>query len=247
MFHGEFAPTGSLMSRLTQAFDFLRENGVKFGGEILINFALPYLIYDLTQPRIGEVHALMASSGPPILWSIIEFARHRRVDAVSVLALLGIGLSLLAFVGTGSAKVLQLREKLVTVLIGAIFLGSAAIGRPLIYELAKASLVRQKDHEEVARFETLRNDSYFRGSMMIMTVVWGLGLIVDAAVSAALVFVVSVRAYLIINPVLGYGTMGLLTLWTFWFVRRRRREGNARRAAAAALQSDAAAKSEAQT
>jgi hypothetical protein len=33
--------------------------------------------------------------------------------------------------------------------------------------------------------------------------------------------------------VLGYTTMGLLTLWTFWFVRKRRREGNARRAAAA--------------
>jgi hypothetical protein len=130
------------------------------------------------------------------------------------------------------------------VLIGAIFLGSAAIGRPLIYELAKASLVRQKDHEEVARFETLRNDSYFRGSMMIMTVVWGMGLIVDAAVSAALVFVVSVRAYLIINPVLGYGTMGLLTLWTFWFVRRRRREGNARRAARE-RENGAAAESEA--
>ena len=232
------------MSRLTQVFDFLRDNGLKVGSEILINFALPYLIYDLSEPHIGEVHALMASSGPPIVWSIIEFARNRRVDVVSVLALLGIGLSLLAFLGTGSAKALQLREKLVTVVIGAIFLVSAAIRRPLIYELAKASLKRRNDHEEVARLEELRDDAHFRASMMIMTVVWGTSLIVDAAVSAALVFVVSVKTYLIINPVLGYGTMGLLTLWTFWFVRKRRREGEARDAAEE-LKNDAAAESEA--
>jgi hypothetical protein len=233
------------MLRVQQAFDFLRHNGLKVGGEILINFALPYLIYDLTQPHVGEVKALLWSSGPPILWSAIEFARHRKVDVVSVLALLGIALSLLAFVGTGSVKMIQLREKLVTVLIGAVFVGSALIGRPLIYELAKASLARQKDDEEVARFETLRNDVYFRRSMTIMTLAWGFGLLADAAVSIALVFVVSIKAYLIINPVLGYTTVGLLSLWTFWFARKRRREGEARREAQT-LKTDSGSSVEAQ-
>jgi hypothetical protein len=222
------------MSRLTQAFDTLRSNGLKIGGEILVNFALPFLIYDLCEPRFGEVHALLASSIPPIVWSLIEFARHRKVDALSMLVLLGIALSLLAFVGTGSARMLQLREKLVTVVIGVLFLGSAAIGRPLIYELAKASLTRQQDHAELSRFETLRNDAFFRGSMMIITLVWGFGLIADAALSIVLVFTVSIRAYLVVGPIVGYATSGCLALWTFWFVRKRRREGDARRAAAAA-------------
>ena len=105
---------------------------------MLVNLALPYLIYTLAQPRSGDVSALMASSGPPMLWSVVEFARNRRIDALSMVVLLGMGLSLLAFLGGGSVRFLQLREKLVTAFIGVVFLGSAAIGRPLMYELVRA-------------------------------------------------------------------------------------------------------------
>jgi hypothetical protein len=59
--------------------------------------------------------------------------------------------------GGGSAHLLQLREKLVTALIGLFFLGSAAIGRPLIYQLARASLARRKP-SELAAFEALRDN-----------------------------------------------------------------------------------------
>ena len=105
--------------------------------------ALPYAVYSALQPRLGDVRALLASSAPPILWSIVEFARNRRVDALSLFVLAGIALSLLAFIGGGSVKFLQLRENLVTGAIGLVFLGSAAIGRPVIYELAVAGAARR--------------------------------------------------------------------------------------------------------
>ena len=159
--------------------------------------------------------------------------RHRRVDALSIFVLLGIGLSLLAFFGGGGPRFLQLREKLVTALFAAVFLGSAAIGRPVIYELARSGMARRNQKSELERFESLRNDKYFRGSMMIMTVVWGLGLLADVAVSVALVFQLSIKQYLIVNPIIGYATMGSLSLWAFWYARVRRRAGDARRAAQA--------------
>src|ERR1700742_2604809 len=96
--------------------------------ELLVNIALPYVIYIRAETSIGQVHALLAASVPPILWSAIEFARKRRIDAVSLLVLAGIVLSLLAFLGGGSVRFLQLRENLVTGLIGLAFLISAAIG-----------------------------------------------------------------------------------------------------------------------
>ena len=34
----------------------------RIGREILVNLALPYLIYRLAQPRLGDVNALIASS-----------------------------------------------------------------------------------------------------------------------------------------------------------------------------------------
>ena len=219
------------MQRLTQLFQFLRRNGLTILREGGINIVLPYLIYSTAQPIYGDVNGLIASSAPPIVWSIIEFARHRRVDFLSLFVLLGIVLSLLAFLGGGGVKFLQLREKLVTVIFSFIFLGSAAIGRPIIYELARAGMKRSNQTEELERFEKLRENTMFKRSMMLMTLVWGFGLLADALVSIALVYTVPVKEYLIASPIIGYATTGSLALWTFWYARRRRREGEAARAA----------------
>ncbi|MGI8840724.1 MAG: VC0807 family protein [Caulobacteraceae bacterium] len=228
---------------IRKAGAFIRQRGAGIAVEVLVNFALPFLIYDFTKRDLGDVRALLASSAPPIAWSLFEFARKRRIDAVSMLVLAGIALSLLAFVGGGGARFLQLRESLVGGLIGLIFLGSAAIGKPLIYQLARASL-RRKSSAELGEFEALRDNKYFRRSMTVMTLVWGFGLLAKTALEAALVFAVSIRDYLLVSPILGYGTMGALALWTVWYVRRQRRRGAARRAAEAAAGDPAAVLSE---
>jgi hypothetical protein len=199
--------------------------------ELLVNFLLPYVIYVKAEAGIGQVHALLAASLPPIVWSVIEFGRKRRVDAVSILVLAGIVLSLLAFLGGGSARFLQLRENLVTGLIGLVFLGSAAIGRPLIYQLARAGKLR-KSQAEAKQFEALRDKQHFRHGMTIMTLVWGFGLLVQTMVACLLVFRISIRHYLLVSPIIGYGTMGGLALWTFWYVKRMKRRGAAASAAA---------------
>ena len=212
------------MSRTTAAAAYLRKNGANIGIEALVNFVGPFVIYQLTKAQLGDVRALMASSAPPILWSLIGFARHRRVDAVSMLVLGGIALSLLAYLGGGGVKLLQLREKLVNALIGTIFLGSAAIGRPLIYQLARAT-IRRRSADEAASFEAMQANAGFRRSMMVMTVVWGAGLLLESAVGVVLVYTLSIRDYLLASPVVGYSTVGALTAWTFWYMRRRRAAG----------------------
>ena len=203
------------------AVAWFRKNGVNTGLELLANFVGPYLVFTLAKPHLGDVGALMASSGPPILWSLVEFARHRKVDALSILVLAGIGLSLLAFLGGGSVKLLQLREKLVTVAVGAVFLGSALIGKPLIYQLARATSQRRSP-SEAAQIEALRDVPMFRRTMTLMTVVWGVGLLADAAVSVVLVLALPIATYLLVGPFIGYGTMGSLGLWTWWYARRQR-------------------------
>jgi hypothetical protein len=227
------------MSRVTQAIEFLRNNAVAIVREGGINVILPYLIYSYVQPHYGDVNGLIASSAPPIVWSIIEFARHRRVDVLSIFVLLGIVLSLLAFIGGGGAKFLQLREKLVTVIFAVIFLGSAAIGKPLIYELARAGMKRNNDAAELEHFEKVRNDPGFRRTMMTMTLVWGFGLLADALLSIALVYTLSIKQYLIVSPIIGYAAMGSLALWSFWYARKKRAQAEAMRAAAAQAESAA--------
>jgi hypothetical protein len=221
-------PTPGLIARIIA---YLRVNGGHLLVEALVNFILPFAIYNYAEGPLGEVRALIASSAPPILWSLIEFSRHRRLDALSVLVVSGIALSLLAMLGGGGARFLLLREKLVTGVIGLVFLGSALIGKPLIYELARATM-RRKSAVEAREFEALQMYAGFRRTMMVMTWVWGLGLLADVAVAVVLVFVLSIRQYLLVNPILGYGTMGTLSLWTFVYGQRAKRRGEARRAAA---------------
>ena len=205
---------------------WIREKGLHFTLEVAANFALPLVIYDLVSPRHGDVNALLASMVPPVLWSLVEFARSRRVDALSLLVLAGIGLSLIAAFGAGDARWLQLRENVPTAIIGLAFLCSAAIGRPLIYLLARAALAR-KSPEELAAFECERDSDLFRRAMVVMTLVWGSGLIASALVSAALIFELSIHDYLIVSPILGYGTMGALALWTALYSRRARARADA--------------------
>ncbi len=203
---------------------------LRFGREIVVNIALPFALYQLTHRSLGDVNALIASSAPPTLWSIAEFIRHRRADALSLLVLFGIALSLLAYLGGGSIKLLQLRERLVTIVVAFVFLGSAAIGRPLMYELVRAFLARSNS-PDLERVQSLRDNSFFKRGMTIMTLVWGFGLLADAALSILLVFVLPISAYLIVSPIVGYATIGSLTLWNLWFGRRMRRSGEARMAA----------------
>lgn len=233
-----------MASRLDGIGKWLRTSGPGVGLEVLVNGILPWLIYTLTHARLGDVGALIASSAPPILWSLVEFARHRRVDAISLLVLSGIAFSLLALLGGGGARFLQLRENLVTGAIGLVFLGSAAIRRPMFYYLARAGMARNPTAEGPS-FEQIKDASRFRRAMMVMTLVWGAVLIARTAISAVLVFTLSIPDYLIAHPIVGYVSMGGLALWTVWYTGRQRRLGQAERVAreaeAAAREPEAAA------
>ena len=90
-------------------------------------------------------------------------------------------------------------------------------------EFEQVWLSRDVHLRTVAGFEALRDKASFRRSMTLMTLVWGFGLIGEAALAGALVCALSVRQYLLVAPVIGNGAVGALALWTFWYSRRQRR------------------------
>jgi hypothetical protein len=217
-------------SQLTKVVAYARAHGVRISRELAFNFVLPILIFNYVSPSLGAVVALMIASTPPILWAIVAFIRERKVDAISILVLSGIMLSLLAFVGGGDVKFLQLRENLVTGLVGLVFLGSAAIGRPLIYQLSRSG-VRRRAADKVQAFEALRDETLFRRSMIVATLVWGFGLSAACALNCALVLMLTIKHYLLIGGPLNYAMISMLTAWTFWYVPRAARLAAVRRAA----------------
>lgn len=207
-----------------RACSFLQKRGAGIGLEILFNFVLPFVVYRSCELPLGQVHALMAAAVPPLGWVVIEFVRRRRIDALSILVIAGVGLSLLIYLGGGSIRFLQLREKLVTALVGFVFLGSAAIGHPLMYQLGRAT-VRRRNPSELGAFEALKDNVHFRRTMTTLTLVWGSALVAEAALATVLVFSFSVSQYLLVGPALGYAAMGAVGCWSFFYVSRRRRKG----------------------
>lgn len=210
-------------SRLIRTVAFARANGLKIAAELAFNFVLPFAIFSLLSGRFGQAPAMMMAAAPPIAWTVINFIRERKVDAISMLVLGGIALSLIAFAGGGGVKFLQLRENLVGGLVGAVFLGSAAIGRPLIYHLARAGS-RRRGGAAAAAVETASGHASFRRATLLATLVWGGGLLAMCAANCTLVFMVSIKQYLLMSGPISYATIGLLTAWTYWRLPRAMRQ-----------------------
>ncbi len=204
-----------------------RSKIAKAALEVAANFLLPLIVYRLARGPLGDAHALMAASAPPIVWSLGVFLRERRIDALSLVVMAGLALSLLAFAGGGGVRFLQLRENLVAGAVGLAFLASAAIGRPLIYALALARL-RRGSTESAEAFAALAADARFRRAMTLATLAWGFGLVAVCAINAALVFAVSIDRYLLIGGPIAYGALAALTAWTVWYVRREKRAAEGR-------------------
>jgi hypothetical protein len=112
-------------------------------AELGVNLVLPWLAYRLALPHWGELGALYASAVPPVVWSLVEFARTRRVDALSILVLLGIALSIVLMALGGSPRLLLMRESMASGAIGIVFLLSLAMRRPLTFYLARATVARE--------------------------------------------------------------------------------------------------------
>ena len=55
-----------LIARITI---YLQKNGVHVLSEGLVNFILPFMIYNYAEAPLGDVRALLASSAPPMVWS----------------------------------------------------------------------------------------------------------------------------------------------------------------------------------
>jgi hypothetical protein len=190
--------------------------------ELVVNFLLPWLAYRLALPRVGETGALIASAVPPLVWSAIELARFRRVDALSVMVVAGIVLSVAAMALGGSPRMLLLRESLVSGAVGVVFLLSLPMRRPLIFYLARATVAREMEGG-AAHFETLwRERPGLATAMRTMTLVWGVGLTAETALRAWMALTWPIERFLVVSPFIGYGIYGGLALWTLWYRKTMR-------------------------
>jgi intracellular septation protein A len=173
---------------------------------LLIDAVAPYVVYSLAQPYTGDLAALALSAMPPAIESVWSVIRKRKLDAVSAVVLAGIGVSLVLMTLGGSERVLLLRDSLVTSIAGLVIAISAAFPKPILYYL----------------FRQVQGVKPALGPMRTLSVVLGLGLIVEMAVRTAMVYAMTTSRFLLVSPFVQYGLTGLLVLWAVLYMRCHR-------------------------
>ncbi|OYV24507.1 MAG: hypothetical protein B7W99_01965 [Rhodospirillales bacterium 20-58-10] len=189
--------------------------------ELCANFLAPWAVYQGLHDQYGDVVALIASALPPLLWSLYELAKTRRVDALSLLIIASILFTVGATFLGGSARLIQVREALVTGLVGVMFLASLGLKRPMIFYLARATMARNTA-QGAAQFEALWARAGVPQLFRLLTLVWGTGLVVQTAIMCWLAIIWPISRYLLIAPLIGYGIIGVLMAWSLWHMANRR-------------------------
>jgi intracellular septation protein A len=185
----------------------------------LANFVAPYIVYVLLDSHVGDVNALIASAGPPLLWSGYELVKTRRLDAISVTVVVAIFLTVGATAMGGSARLIQIRDAMITGAIGLMFLGSFAMRRPMLFYLARATMARNTE-AGAAAFEALWLNPEIPRLFRRLTLIWGLGLVAQTALLCTLATIWPIPRYLLLAPLITYGTFALLMLWSFLIMPR---------------------------
>ena len=189
---------------------------------LLVNAAFPYVVYVVAKPRVGGFDALLASAVPPTLESLWSVARRRRLDLVASLVLGGIAASLAVMALGGSERILLVRESLITGLFGLVLAVSALTPYPLIYLIGRQATAAREPERAESWQRRWTEERSFRASLRLITAVLGVGLVAEVTVRAVMAFKMRVSTFLIASPLVQYGFIGAVALWTFGYARRLR-------------------------
>jgi uncharacterized membrane protein len=174
----------------------------------------------------SPVIALTSGSCFPVIEIAIEAIRTNRVGVVPLVSLAGIVCGLGAAFITGNAVFAVLKDSVFTLAFGVVFLGSLATPRPLIFRLNRDMAA---DDQGRAATDALWQYPAARTTFRVLTVVWGIGLIAEAATRAIVAFTLPIAKAAALSPVIAAVAIAVLVAFTIIYSRAARRRAAARR------------------
>jgi hypothetical protein len=199
---------------------------LSLGSSILINGVFPVIIYWALKnyTAASDYVALVLTGVPSLIDSIVGIIRRKRIDLLAGIVLVGIAVTLIITALGGSPKVYLVRESFFTVALALAYLISLLFKRPLAFYFAR-HFATGNHPENIPSFNALWQYRQFRHTMRVVTVVWGVGFLLEAAIRTTLVIVLSTEQFLIVSPFVFYGSLGAIVLWTFIYSRQGRKRG----------------------
>jgi hypothetical protein len=192
---------------------------------LLVNAVAPLVAYQvLTNLGVSSLTALASSVIFPVLGISWSFARTRRPDIIGVVSLAFILVGLAASLVSGDPWFVLVKDSLMTGVFGAMCLASLVLfPRPLLFYFGR-QFSSADDPARAAAFDSMWQYPRFRAVIRLMTIVWGVGYVIEALVRVGLSFLLPIPVFLVVSPLLAFGvTIGLIS-WTVAFARTRTRQ-----------------------
>ena len=180
----------------------------------------PYATYlILRHEGVSLVWSLAAGAVFPAGATLVGFARSRRVDALGLIVLVVTAVSILGALVFTSPYLLLAKGSAITGGLGTLFLLSLLMQRPLVYHLASNT---GQDPEARAEYaEMWETDPTFRRVMRRVTLVWGLGMYVEASLRLLLINRLPVAVFLPVSEAMWIAFFALMTLWSWRYGSRQ--------------------------
>ncbi|HLZ62819.1 MAG TPA: VC0807 family protein [Ktedonosporobacter sp.] len=206
---------------------------------IVINGALPYIIYQLLKSytHVSDLNALIISAVPAIIGGIVGLIRQRRFDLIACVTITGIAVSIVAaFIG-GDPRLFLIRESFLTAATGLAYLISLLFPKPLWFYIIRY-FAGANNHERMTAFDANWQNAGFRTFTRVLTLIWGIAFLGEFTIRVILVYSMPIAQFLIISPIIFNGiTIAVIAtpfLYAKWF--RRKYEERRRQMAAAEAQ-----------
>ncbi len=205
---------------------------------VIIDVAAPLIAYSLLRSAgMSTVTALVLSGVFPALGVAVGAIQHRRLDVVGAVVLAGILIGTVLGLISHNARLVLMEGSVLTALFGLACLGSLLwMRRPLMYsfavEFTGPDTARGREMISLWQYEG------FRHVFRIITAVWGVGFLLEAALRVVIVYSTSTGTALALSKVMPYAWIGIFMAWTVTYGRYQEKKGRRMMAVATASAED---------
>jgi intracellular septation protein A len=190
---------------------------------LIFDVAAPLLAYKLLHSAgMSKVNALLLSGVFPAISLAIGAIRHRRLDVVGILVLAGIVVGVVLGLLTHSARLLLMEGSVPTAIFAVGCLASLRAPRPLMFAFALE--FTGPDTAKGREMTRLWQYDGFRRVFRTITLVWGIGFLVEAAVRVVVVDKFSAGTALAVSKAAPFVFFGILSAWTVAYGSHRKKK-----------------------
>jgi hypothetical protein len=191
---------------------------------VIFDVVGPLVAYNvLRSAGMTAVTALVLSGVFPALGVTIGAVRHRRLDVVGALVLAGILVGTVLGLVSHSARLLLVEGSVPTAVFGVACLGSLWARHPLMFSFAReftgADTTQGREMTRLWQYEGYRR--VFR----VITAVWGVAFLLEAALRVVIVYKTSTGTALTISKVTPFLFAAILVAWTIAYGAHHKKKG----------------------